>query len=211
MTQPMLFSPLEIRGMRLKNRVVVAPMHQYSAVEGFATDWHLVNAGRYAVGGAGLVMMESTKVARSGCGTVGDTALWDDKFIPALARCAAFIKKHGAVAGIQLGHSGRKARLTPALGGRQAAEGRRARDLRLAGLGAGGAQRRAPRRARADAAGAVAQRGARSRGQVGRGGGARAARPASTWSRSTPRTATSSTSSSRPPPTSAPMPTAARR
>ena len=112
MTQPMLFSPLEIRGMRLKNRVVVAPMHQYSAVEGFATDWHLVNAGRYAVGGAGLVMMESTKVARSGCGTVGDTALWDDKFIPALARCAAFIKKHRAVAGIQLGHSGRKARLS---------------------------------------------------------------------------------------------------
>ena len=52
-------------------------MHQYSAVEGFATDWHLVNAGRYAVGGAGLVMMESTKVARSGCGTVGDTGLWD--------------------------------------------------------------------------------------------------------------------------------------
>ncbi len=112
MTQPMLFSPLEIRDLRLKNRVVVAPMHQYSAVEGFATDWHLVNAGRYAVGGAGLVMMESTKVARSGCGTVGDTALWDDKFIPALARCAAFIKKHGAAAGIQLGHSGRKARLT---------------------------------------------------------------------------------------------------
>ena len=112
MTQPMLFSPLEIRQLRLKNRVVVAPMHQYSAVEGFATDWHLVNAGRYAVGGAGLVMMESTKVARSGCGTVGDTALWDDKFIPPLARCAAFIKKHGAAAGIQLGHSGRKARLT---------------------------------------------------------------------------------------------------
>ena len=112
MTQPMLFSPLEVRSVRFKNRVVVAPMHQYSAVEGFATDWHLVNAGRYAVGGAGLVMMESTKVARSGCGTVGDTALWDDKFIPSFARCAAFIKAHGAIAGIQLGHSGRKARLT---------------------------------------------------------------------------------------------------
>ncbi len=50
----MLFSPLEIRGVRLKNRVVVAPMHQYSAVEGFATDRHLVNAGKYAQGGAGL-------------------------------------------------------------------------------------------------------------------------------------------------------------
>ena len=112
MTQPMLFTPLEIRGVRLKNRVVVAPMHQYSAVEGFATDWHLVNAGKYAQGGAGLVIMESTKVARNGCGTVGDTGLWNDGFIPALARCAAFIKAHGAVAGIQLGHSGRKARLT---------------------------------------------------------------------------------------------------
>ena len=51
MSLPMLFSPLEIRSVRLKNRVVVAPMHQYSAVEGFATDWHLVNAGRYAQGG----------------------------------------------------------------------------------------------------------------------------------------------------------------
>ncbi|HEX6610218.1 MAG TPA: NADH:flavin oxidoreductase/NADH oxidase [Hyphomicrobiaceae bacterium] len=112
MTRPLLFTPLQIKDVTLKNRVVVAPMHQYSAVEGFATDWHLVNAGKYAQGGAGLVMMESTKVARNGCGTVGDTALWDDKFIPALARCATFIKAHGAVAGLQLGHSGRKARLT---------------------------------------------------------------------------------------------------
>ena len=83
MTRPLLFTPLQIKDVTLKNRVVVAPMHQYSAVEGFATDWHLVNAGKYAQGGAGLVMMESTKVARNGCGTVGDTALWDDKFIPA--------------------------------------------------------------------------------------------------------------------------------
>src|ERR1700744_5376130 len=90
MTQPMLFSPLDIRGVRLKSRVVVAPMHQYSAVEGFANDWHLVNAGKYAQGGAGLVIMESTKVARNGCGTVSDTGLWNDGFIPAPARCAAF-------------------------------------------------------------------------------------------------------------------------
>ena len=66
MPQPLLFTPLPLRGVTLKNRVVVAPMHQYSAVEGFATDWHLVNAGRYAQGGAGLVIMESTKVARNG-------------------------------------------------------------------------------------------------------------------------------------------------
>ena len=112
MPQPLLFTPLTIKGVTLKNRIVVAPMHQYSAVEGFATDWHLMNAGKYAAGGAGFVMMESTKVARNGCGTVGDTALWDDTFIPQLARCAAFIKQHGAVSGIQLGHSGRKARLS---------------------------------------------------------------------------------------------------
>jgi 2,4-dienoyl-CoA reductase-like NADH-dependent reductase (Old Yellow Enzyme family) len=112
MVQPLLFTPLSIKSVTLKNRVVVAPMHQYAAVRGHATDWHLVNAGRYAQGGAGLVIMESTKIARSGCGTVGDVGLWDDTFIPALARCSAFIKAHGAVAGIQLGHSGRKARLT---------------------------------------------------------------------------------------------------
>ena len=112
MAQPLLFTPLAIRSVTLKNRVVVAPMHQYSALAGHATDWHLVNAGRYAQGGAGLVIIESTKVARNGCGTVGDLGLWEDQFIPALARCAQFIKAHGAVAGIQLGHSGRKARLS---------------------------------------------------------------------------------------------------
>ena len=112
MTGPMLFSPLTIRSVTLKNRVVVAPMHQYAAKEGFATDWHLVNAGRFAVGGCGLVMIESTKVERRGCGTVGDLGLWDDKFVSGLARCADFIRAHNAVPAIQLGHSGRKARLT---------------------------------------------------------------------------------------------------
>ena len=58
MPGPLLFEPIRIRDVTLKNRVVVAPMHQYSAVKGFATDWHLMNAGRYAAGGAGLVMME---------------------------------------------------------------------------------------------------------------------------------------------------------
>ena len=55
MGQPLLFKSLSLRSVTLKNRVVVAPMHQYSAIGGFATDWHLVNAGRYAQGGAGLV------------------------------------------------------------------------------------------------------------------------------------------------------------
>lgn len=110
MTQPLLFTPLSMRGVTLPNRIVVAPMHQYSAVRGFANDWHLMNAGRYAAGGAGFVMMESTKVERRGCGTLGDLGLWDDAFVPGLARVVDFIKGCGSVAGIQLGHSGRKAR-----------------------------------------------------------------------------------------------------
>ncbi len=110
MPAPLLFTPIRLRDVTLKNRVVVAPMHQYSAVRGFATDWHLMNAGRYAAGGAGLVIMESTKVERRGCGTLGDLGIWDDAFIPGLSRCAGFIREHGAVPGIQLGHSGRKAR-----------------------------------------------------------------------------------------------------
>jgi 2,4-dienoyl-CoA reductase-like NADH-dependent reductase (Old Yellow Enzyme family) len=107
---PLLFTPSALRDVSIKNRVVVAPMHQYAAERGFATDWHLMNAGRYAAGGAGLVIMESTKVERRGCGTMGDLGLWDDAFIPGLARCAAFIRAQDAVPGVQLGHSGRKAR-----------------------------------------------------------------------------------------------------
>jgi 2,4-dienoyl-CoA reductase-like NADH-dependent reductase (Old Yellow Enzyme family) len=119
MPQPLLFTPLRLRELTLRNRVVVSPMHQYSAVKGFATDWHLMNAGRYAAGGAGLVILESTKVERRGCGTVGDLGIWDDTFVPQLARVADFVHQCGAAAGIQLGHSGRKARIQrPWEGGR---------------------------------------------------------------------------------------------
>ena len=102
MNSPLLFTPLTIRDLTLKNRVVVAPMHQYSAENGFATDWHLMNAGRYAAGGAGLVIVESTKIERRGCGTIGDLGLWDDAFIPGLARIAKLLHHCGAAAGIQL-------------------------------------------------------------------------------------------------------------
>jgi 2,4-dienoyl-CoA reductase-like NADH-dependent reductase (Old Yellow Enzyme family) len=108
--QPRLFTPIKLRDVTLKNRIVVAPMHQYAAVDGYATDWHLMNAGRYAAGGFGLVMMESTKVDRRGCGTVGDLGLWKDDFVPGVKRCAELIRANGAVPAIQLGHSGRKAR-----------------------------------------------------------------------------------------------------
>ncbi|MEC9185973.1 MAG: NADH:flavin oxidoreductase/NADH oxidase [Pseudomonadota bacterium] len=110
MTHPLLFTPMTIRDVTMKNRVVVAPMHQYAAENGFPTDWHLMNIGRFAAGGAGLVFVESTKVDRRGCGTVGDTGLWDDKFIPYFERLADFIRAHDSVPAIQLGHSGRKAR-----------------------------------------------------------------------------------------------------
>jgi 2,4-dienoyl-CoA reductase-like NADH-dependent reductase (Old Yellow Enzyme family) len=111
MSGPLLFSQAKLRGLVLKNRIVVAPMHQYSAERGFATDWHLMNAGRYAAGGAGLVMLESTKVERRGCGTVGDLGLWDDCFIPGIRRLGDFIRRCGAASGIQLGHSGRRSRI----------------------------------------------------------------------------------------------------
>ncbi len=110
MADPLLFTPIQLPGVTLKNRVVVAPMHQYAAVKGFATDWHLMNAGRYAAGGAGMMMIESTKVERRGCGTVGDLGLWDDAHIPGIRRVVDFIRQHNCVPAIQLGHSGRKAR-----------------------------------------------------------------------------------------------------
>lgn len=110
METPLLFQPMVIRDLTLKNRVVVAPMHQYAAVKGYPTDWHLMNAGRFAAGGAGLVFIESTKVERRGCGTAGDMGIWDDSYIEHFKRLAEFIRSQNSVPGIQLGHSGRKAR-----------------------------------------------------------------------------------------------------
>ncbi len=103
-----LFSPLTLRGLTLKNRVVISPMCQYSANRGYVTDWHLVHLGRFAVGGAGLVIMEATAVAEDGRITHGDTGLWEDGQIEGLARIAAFLTSQGAAAGIQLAHAGRK-------------------------------------------------------------------------------------------------------
>jgi 2,4-dienoyl-CoA reductase-like NADH-dependent reductase (Old Yellow Enzyme family) len=110
MSGTLLFSPLKIRDVGFRNRIVVPPMHQYSAVKGFPTDWHLMNAGKFAAGGAGLMVVESTKVERRGCGTLGDLGIWDDAFVEPLKRIVKFIKQQNSVAGIQLGHSGRKAR-----------------------------------------------------------------------------------------------------
>jgi 2,4-dienoyl-CoA reductase-like NADH-dependent reductase (Old Yellow Enzyme family) len=105
----LLFSPLTLRGLTLKNRVVISPMCQYSAIDGRPTDWHLVHLGRFALGGAGLVIAEATAVAAEGRITHGDTGLWRDDQIEPFARIAAFLKANGAAAGVQLGHAGRKA------------------------------------------------------------------------------------------------------
>jgi 2,4-dienoyl-CoA reductase-like NADH-dependent reductase (Old Yellow Enzyme family) len=105
-----LFTPLQLRDVTVRNRVVASPMLTYSATGGHTNDWHLVHLGKVAAGGAGLVFMESTKVDPHGCSTARDTGLWKDEFVEPLKRITSVIKTHGAVAGIQLSHSGRKAR-----------------------------------------------------------------------------------------------------
>ena len=114
-----LFSPLTIREVTFRNRIVVSPMCQYSCVDGFATDWHLVHLGSRAVGGAALVFAEATAVTADGRISSMDLGIWKEAHIEPLARAAKFIKAQGAVAGIQLAHAGRKASTNaPWLGGK---------------------------------------------------------------------------------------------
>src|SRR5579863_5617024 len=104
-----LFSPFQLRSVEFPNRIAVSPMCQYSSVDGFATDWHLVHLGSRAVGGAGLVIMEATAVEARGRISAADQGIWKDEHVPMLTRIATFIREQGAVAGIQLAHAGRKA------------------------------------------------------------------------------------------------------
>src|SRR5690606_41634184 len=108
--EPLLLQPLRLREVVARNRIVVSPMCQYSAVDGAVTDWHLVHLGKFAQGGAGVVMMEATAVEKRGRITHGDTGIWDDSQIAGLRRICEFIKGQGAVPAIQLAHAGRKAR-----------------------------------------------------------------------------------------------------
>lgn len=105
----LLFTPIQVRNVTFRNRVVVSPMCQYSCEDGFADDWHFVHLGSRAVGGAGLVIMEATAVSAEGRISRGDHGLWKDEQIAVLSRITDFIKKQGAVAGIQIAHAGRKA------------------------------------------------------------------------------------------------------
>lgn len=106
---PRLFDPLRLRGITFSNRIAVSPMCQYSAVEGCATDWHLVHLGGLAQGGAGLVLTEAAAVSPEGRISPQDLGLWDNRQIEPLTRITRFIASQGAVAGIQLAHAGRKA------------------------------------------------------------------------------------------------------
>jgi len=103
-----LFSPLRVRGVELRNRIGVSPMCEYSSVDGFASDWHLVHLGSRAVGGAGLVMTEAAAVTATGRISPYDLGIWDDAHVEPLRRVAAFVAAHGAVPGMQLAHAGRK-------------------------------------------------------------------------------------------------------
>ncbi|NUO64301.1 MAG: oxidoreductase, partial [Gemmatimonadaceae bacterium] len=104
-----LFAPLQQRGVTLRNRVVVSPMCQYSSVDGFADDWHLVHLGAFATGGAAVVLTEAAAVTPEGRISPQDLGLWSDAHVEMLARIGRFVRGQGALFGAQLSHAGRKA------------------------------------------------------------------------------------------------------
>jgi 2,4-dienoyl-CoA reductase-like NADH-dependent reductase (Old Yellow Enzyme family) len=123
-SNPHLFRPVTYRSVTARNRIMVSPMCQYSAIDGVANDWHFQNLASRAVGGAGIVFVEMTNVEARGRITAGCMGLWNDTQRDALARIARFVKAQGAVAGIQLAHAGRKASvMRPWEGGKGLAPG----------------------------------------------------------------------------------------
>jgi 2,4-dienoyl-CoA reductase-like NADH-dependent reductase (Old Yellow Enzyme family) len=108
-TQPLLFTPITIRGVTSKTRIVVSPMCQYNSDNGSPGDWQMMHLGRLAVGGAGIIFGEETGVEARGRKTYKCAGIWDDKHIPMYRRITDFIKEQGAVPAIQIGHAGRKA------------------------------------------------------------------------------------------------------
>ncbi len=108
-----LFSPLTLAGITLPNRIIVSPMCEYSSEAGYANDWHLVHLGSRAIGGAALILTEATAVSPEGRISPQDLGLWKDEHIAPLARVVNFLHAHGARAGVQLAHAGRKASMSP--------------------------------------------------------------------------------------------------
>jgi 2,4-dienoyl-CoA reductase-like NADH-dependent reductase (Old Yellow Enzyme family) len=105
----LLFEPITIRNITFKNRLIVSPMCQYSSIDGFADEWHLVHLGSRAIGGAGLIFTEAAAVTAEGRISPDDLGIWKNEHITFLKKITGFIKQHGAIAGIQLAHAGRKA------------------------------------------------------------------------------------------------------
>ena len=120
-----LFTPLEVGGLRLDNRIVIAPMCQYSAEDGCMTGWHLIHLGHLALSGASLLTIEATAVTPEGRITYGDTGLWSDETEAAMARVLASVRRWSEMPiAVQLGHAGRKASTDkPWFGGAQIAPG----------------------------------------------------------------------------------------
>ncbi|MBI4193544.1 MAG: NADH:flavin oxidoreductase/NADH oxidase [Betaproteobacteria bacterium] len=110
---PLLFTPLRLAGLTARNRVVVSPMCQYSSERGGPTDWHLVHLGKFALGGAGIVFCEETAVEERARKTYGCAGIYDDRHISMYRRITDFLRNHGSIPAMQLGHSGRKASCGP--------------------------------------------------------------------------------------------------
>jgi 2,4-dienoyl-CoA reductase-like NADH-dependent reductase (Old Yellow Enzyme family) len=104
-----VFAPLQLRSVTLRNRIGVSPMCQYSSVDGFANDWHIVHLGQFAVGGAGVVLTEAASVLPEGRISPQDLGMWKDEHIEPLLRIGRFVRAQGAIWGAQLAHAGRKA------------------------------------------------------------------------------------------------------
>jgi 2,4-dienoyl-CoA reductase-like NADH-dependent reductase (Old Yellow Enzyme family) len=114
-----LFTPLKIRDIELKNRIVVSPMCEYSAKDGHPQPWHMVHLGSRAVGGAALVMTEASAVEARGRISAADAGIYDDAHVDSWRPITEFVKSQGAVVGMQLAHAGRKASTAePWLGGK---------------------------------------------------------------------------------------------
>ncbi len=106
---PLLFTPITLEGVVARNRVVVSPMCQYDSDDGAATDWHLVHLGQFAIGGAGIIICEETSVEERGRKTYGCSGIYRDDLIPSYRRVNDFLRKHGSIPAMQLGHAGREA------------------------------------------------------------------------------------------------------
>ncbi|WP_226550621.1 NADH:flavin oxidoreductase/NADH oxidase [Celeribacter naphthalenivorans] len=119
-TTAALLQPLTLRGRTFKNRITISPMCQHAGKDGYVTDWHLVHYGKFVLGGAALVLTESTAVASDSRVGVDDLGIWSDDHIPGLKRLAEFAHDNGGMMGVQLAHSGRKAFSQPLWHGGQA-------------------------------------------------------------------------------------------